>query len=94
MAKQTEDLCTLELPELAPAVRRGRGRPRDPYAMTNAERQQRYRDKKKRIKRNGIIVAKYRGPNGETWSGRGLMPKWLSVKVLAGEDRALYLVKP
>lgn len=29
--------------------------------------------------------AKYRGPNGETWSGRGLRPKWLTVLVDAGK---------
>jgi DNA-binding protein H-NS len=27
----------------------------------------------------GVKVApKYRGPNGETWAGRGAMPKWLA----------------
>lgn len=29
----------------------------------------------------------YRGPNGETWSGRGQMPKWLRVLVDAGHDK-------
>ena len=24
-----------------------------------------------------MVAAKYRGPNGETWSGRGLMQRWL-----------------
>lgn len=30
---------------------------------------------------------KYRGPQGETWSGRGLMPKWLSALVAQGKTR-------
>jgi DNA-binding protein H-NS len=34
-----------------------------------------------RTKRNRIIrriAPKYKGPNGQTWSGRGLRPKWLT----------------
>ncbi len=33
------------------------------------------------------VAAKFRGPNGETWSGRGLSPKWLSVLVSQGASR-------
>lgn len=33
------------------------------------------------------VAAKYRGPNGETWSGRGLMPKWLSALVAQGRRK-------
>lgn len=36
--------------------------------------------------------ALYRGPNGETWSGRGLMPKWLRVLVDNGQDKASFEV--
>lgn len=43
---------------------------------------------KKRSSQAGTTVApKYRGPNGETWSGRGLMPKWLSALVAQGRDK-------
>ena len=36
----------------------------------------------------GIKVApKYRGPAGETWSGRGLAPKWLTTLVAAGRRK-------
>lgn len=31
--------------------------------------------------------AKYRGPNGEEWTGRGKLPKWLSSLEDAGRDR-------
>ena len=34
----------------------------------------------------------YRGPNGETWSGRGLMPRWLTVLVQAGQDKESFRV--
>ena len=33
------------------------------------------------------VAPKYRGPNGETWSGRGLSPKWLSSLVEQGAKR-------
>ena len=39
------------------------------------------------------VAAKYRGPNGETWSGRGLMPRWLSALVSQGQTRDDFLIK-
>jgi DNA-binding protein H-NS len=36
--------------------------------------------------------AKYTGPNGETWSGRGLMPKWLSALVAGGRAKEEFLI--
>jgi DNA-binding protein H-NS len=37
--------------------------------------------------------AKYRGPNGETWSGRGLMPRWLSALVAQGQTKEAFAIK-
>lgn len=36
---------------------------------------------------------KYRGPNGETWSGRGLAPKWLTALEGKGKKRESFLIK-
>ena len=36
---------------------------------------------------------KYRGPNGETWSGRGLPPRWLSALEAKGKKRERFLIK-
>ncbi len=36
--------------------------------------------------------AKYRGPNGETWSGRGLMPRWLAALVAQGRTREEFAI--
>lgn len=38
------------------------------------------------------VAAKYRGPNGETWSGRGLMPRWLAAQVAAGKTKENFAV--
>ena len=38
------------------------------------------------------VAAKYRGPNGETWSGRGLTPKWLASLVAQGNTKEQYLI--
>lgn len=35
----------------------------------------------------GVVAAKYRGPNGETWSGRGLTPRWLSALLAEGKTK-------
>lgn len=40
------------------------------------------------------VAAKYRGPNGETWSGRGLMPKWLKALTQAGQSKETFLIAP
>lgn len=39
------------------------------------------------------VEAKFRGPNGETWSGRGLSPRWLAVLVEQGASRDDFLIK-
>ena len=38
------------------------------------------------------VAAKYRGPNGETWSGRGLTPKWLAALVAQGQSKESFAV--
>ncbi len=43
---------------------------------------------KSSAKKTGKVAAKYRDPlSGNTWSGRGLAPKWL-----AGKNKADYLI--
>ena len=36
---------------------------------------------------------KYRGPNGETWAGRGLTPRWLVELEGKGKKREVFLIK-
>ncbi len=47
----------------------------------------------KKSKKLGMAVAaKYRGPNGETWSGRGLTPKWLSSLIAQGQSKESFAI--
>lgn len=39
------------------------------------------------------VAAKFRGPNGETWSGRGLSPRWLALLVEQGASRDDFAIK-
>ena len=39
-----------------------------------------------------VVAAKYRGPKGETWSGRGLMPRWLKALVAQGQTREEFAI--
>ena len=39
------------------------------------------------------VAAKYMGPNGESWSGRGLTPKWLAALVAQGQAKEVFAVK-
>lgn len=38
----------------------------------------------KKDKTAAPVAAKFRGPNGEAWSGRGLKPRWLSALLVQG----------
>ena len=38
------------------------------------------------------VAPKYRGPNGETWSGRGLKPRWLTAEIDSGKQLADFLI--
>src|SRR5215217_221280 len=44
--------------------------------------------------RKGVKVApKYRGPDGETWAGRGATPKWLAALMKQGRKRDEFLIE-
>lgn len=44
-------------------------------------------------KQLGAAVApKFRGPEGQTWSGRGLTPRWLSALVAAGQSKESFAI--
>ena len=45
--------------------------------------------KKRSIKKAAV---KYRDDNGNTWTGRGLTPKWLKAEEKAGQKRDTFLV--
>ena len=38
------------------------------------------------------VIPKFRGPNGETWSGRGRMPRWLHEAEAKGHKRVEFAV--
>ena len=40
------------------------------------------------------VAAKYRGPNGEAWSGRGLTPKWLAALIADGKKKEEFAIQP
>ncbi|MBP9683695.1 MAG: H-NS histone family protein, partial [Rhodoferax sp.] len=33
-----------------------------------------------------------RGPNGETWSGRGLTPRWMAALVAQGQAKESFII--
>jgi len=56
----------------------GKGRPRKVAGST--------------AKSSNPAPAKYRGPNGESWSGRGLMPRWLVALVAQGKTKESFAI--
>jgi DNA-binding protein H-NS len=41
---------------------------------------------------SGPVPPKYQGPNGETWSGRGHEPRWLTALVATGRNKEEFLI--
>lgn len=39
------------------------------------------------------VAAKFQGPNGETWSGRGLTPRWLASLLAQGQKKEDFAIK-
>ncbi|TXT39596.1 MAG: DNA-binding protein H-NS [Comamonadaceae bacterium] len=50
------------------------------------------RPRKTTAKSSNPAPAKFRGPNGETWSGRGLMPRWLAALVAQGQSKETFAI--
>ena len=44
-------------------------------------------------KTSNPVAAKFRGPEGQTWSGRGLMPRWLAALVADGQPKETFAIK-
>lgn len=84
---QAFGITTKDLQAALGAPRKGRGRPA-------AARKEKPAKVKKVKGSSGTVAAKYRGPNGETWSGRGLTPRWLSTLVAQGQSKEAFAIQP
>ena len=40
-----------------------------------------------------VVPAKYRGPEGQMWSGRGLTPRWLKSLLESGQTKEEFLIQ-
>ena len=65
-----------------------------PKASPKAAKSKAARPKAAKPAGGGTVAAKYRGPNGETWSGRGLTPKWLAILVANGKTKEEFAIQP
>ena len=73
----------------ATSGRKGRGRP-----AGKAKDAVKVKASGPKVKRSGTVVAaKYKGPNGETWTGRGLTPRWLAALVAQGQSKEEFAIK-
>jgi DNA-binding protein H-NS len=50
-------------------------------------------DKMPRARRRKA-TPKYQGPDGETWAGRGVRPRWLTGAIQAGKKLEDFLIEP
>ncbi len=68
-------------------------------AIESSEGRKRSSRTKPAIKRSSTLAGakiqpKYRGPNGETWTGRGVMPRWLADLVASGRAKEEFSIQP
>jgi DNA-binding protein H-NS len=42
---------------------------------------------------SATVAPKFRGPNGEVWSGRGLTPKWLAALIADGKQKEQFAIQ-
>lgn len=50
---------------------------------------------KKTDRRSNAVAARYRNPNDptQTWTGRGLSPKWMQALIAQGHDKSAFEIK-
>ena len=46
----------------------------------------------KRKTSGAVVAAKFKGPNGEAWSGRGLTPRWLVTLIAQGQSKESFAI--
>jgi DNA-binding protein H-NS len=44
------------------------------------------------LKKGKKVAPKYRGPDGETWAGRGATPRWLKAAIKEGKKLESFLI--
>lgn len=74
------------------APRSKRGRPRSVKASSPVTGKSSKGPRKATLSRSPVL-AKYKGPEGQTWTGRGLTPKWLTALLANGGNRDEFLIK-
>lgn len=80
LQKQIDALTRLEHSNANGAGKKRVGRPRkNQAAATSGSRKP--------------VAPKYRGPNGETWTGRGRPPRWLTGLEAGGKKREAFLIE-
>lgn len=72
-----------DLQAVAPGGRKGRGKAKVAVQPKVASGKK---------KAGTVVAAKFRGPNGEVWSGRGLTPRWLSALVAQGKTKEEFAI--
>lgn len=82
---QAFGITVKDLQSASAAPRKGRGRPAAAGKVKLAVA------KKKAT--STPVAAKFRGPNGETWSGRGLTPRWLATLLAQGQTKEAFALK-
>lgn len=82
---QAFGITVKDLQSASASPRKGRGRP---AASTKVK----VSSTKKKTP-SSPVAAKYRGPNGETWSGRGLTPRWLATLLAQGQTKEAFAIK-
>jgi DNA-binding protein H-NS len=97
-SKQLVSMSAEQLIELREAIDKSLGdklRQEKAELRTKLARLERYTSKapaSRGVKKGTTVAPKYRGPNGETWAGRGVKPNWLAALIKKGNKQEKYLI--
>ena len=96
LAKVNEELNEIREKALAAAIAKSKAtiaqfgiEPRDLFEGIQVVEKKKQSSEKRKY---APATTKYRGPNGEEWSGRGLTPRWLSALIAAGRTKEEFAV--
>lgn len=71
----------------------GKGRPAKSAGRGAAKSKAKAKPARAASSRKGTTVApKYRGPSGETWTGRGVTPRWMAALLAQGRTKEEFAI--
>lgn len=81
----------ITLKDLQGAQRKG-GKAKASSGRAKAKAKPAAQSKRASSAKGRTVAPKYRGPNGETWTGRGVTPRWMAALIAQGRSKEEFTI--